>query len=188
MSGDPVRARLDHWQRQLIDLTRRNRLLNYKPTRVTTIRVFDEIPTEVFRLLFTERRSMTFREKPEERKEQQLALVQGSEHVDATQELPVTQQPTWPFDPAEPKSPATPQQIWPFDPAEVDPTTDVLQPEAISLGTTEFARSTGEALPEHQTDTALQTNLTGDMLEQIFSRSSRQQPDYSRIRASIHSS
>lgn len=148
MSSDPVRARLDHWQRQLIDLTRRNRLLNYKPTRVTTIRVFDEIPTEVFRLLFTERHTMTFREKPEERKEQQLALVQESEQVDET-----------------PKLPATQQQVWPSDPAEVDPTTNVIQSDAIRMGTTEFAKSTRETLPEHQTDTVLQTNLTGEVLE-----------------------
>jgi very-short-patch-repair endonuclease len=60
MKSDPVRYRLDKWQRQLIDLSSRNRLLNFKPTRVTTVRVVDELPTEVFRSLYLESRSMRF--------------------------------------------------------------------------------------------------------------------------------
>jgi very-short-patch-repair endonuclease len=74
MVSDPILARLDHWQRQLIDLTKRNRLLNYKPTRVTTIRIVDELPTEVFRRLFIERRPMTFNELPEEPEQAKLPL------------------------------------------------------------------------------------------------------------------
>lgn len=95
MSADPVRARLDHWQRQLIDLSRRNRLLNYKPTRVTTIRMVDEMPTEVFRLLFAERRAMTFRAKTEE---EELELAREDEAIideaiiDETIEMPTVQE------------------------------------------------------------------------------------------------
>jgi very-short-patch-repair endonuclease/DNA polymerase III delta prime subunit len=39
-----VERRLDAWKRQLIDLTRRNRLLNYRPTKSSTVEVVDEHP------------------------------------------------------------------------------------------------------------------------------------------------
>ncbi|MBI1763645.1 MAG: DUF3320 domain-containing protein [Acidobacteria bacterium] len=57
---DPIRFRLEAWKRKLIDLTKRNRLLNFKPTRVTTIRIIDELPTEVFRTLWLQNQTMTF--------------------------------------------------------------------------------------------------------------------------------
>jgi MoxR-like ATPases len=57
---DPIRLRLERWKQQLIDLTLRNRLLNFKPTPVTTIRVVDELPAEVFRTLQIANRSMSF--------------------------------------------------------------------------------------------------------------------------------
>lgn len=57
---DPIRLRLERWKQQLIDLTLRNRLLNFKPTTVTTIRVVDELPAEVFRTLQIANRSMSF--------------------------------------------------------------------------------------------------------------------------------
>lgn len=44
-----VRTRLERWKRQLIDLTRRNRLLNYRPTKVSTVEVVDEVPQAVVR-------------------------------------------------------------------------------------------------------------------------------------------
>ena len=50
---DQVAANLDHWKRKLLDLTRRNRLLNFKPSKVSTIAVMDELPAEVFRILAT---------------------------------------------------------------------------------------------------------------------------------------
>ena len=57
---DPIRLRLERWKQQLIDLTLRNRLLNFKPTTVTTIRIVDELPAEVFRTLQIANRSMSF--------------------------------------------------------------------------------------------------------------------------------
>ncbi len=57
---DSVRFRLEGWKRQLIDLSSRNRLLSFKPTRVTTVRIVDEMPAEVFRSLHLENRSMRF--------------------------------------------------------------------------------------------------------------------------------
>ena len=72
---DAVHSRLDHWKRQLIDLSKRNRLLNFKPTRVTTIQIVDELPTEVFRTLQLDRRAMTFLPLPEQPLQQAALLL-----------------------------------------------------------------------------------------------------------------
>lgn len=48
---DRVAFRLENWRRQLIDLTRRNRLLNYRPTKASTVEVVDEVPQQVLRQL-----------------------------------------------------------------------------------------------------------------------------------------
>ena len=48
-SLDPVRLRLETWKRQLLDLSLRNRLLNYRPTKVTTLEIVDEHPTLIFK-------------------------------------------------------------------------------------------------------------------------------------------
>ncbi|MHC4606228.1 MAG: DUF3320 domain-containing protein [Planctomycetota bacterium] len=63
---DPTRERLDHWKAKLIALSRRNRLIHYRPARVTSVRVVDELPAEVFRTTALERRTMTFAPKAQE--------------------------------------------------------------------------------------------------------------------------
>ncbi|MGH7340778.1 MAG: DUF4011 domain-containing protein, partial [Candidatus Rokuibacteriota bacterium] len=57
---DQVTANLDHWKRKLLDLSKRNRLLNFKPSKVSTVAVVDELPAEVFRILAVGRKSMKF--------------------------------------------------------------------------------------------------------------------------------
>jgi hypothetical protein len=47
---DRLTHRLENWKRQLIDLSRRNRLLNYKPTKASTVEVVDEVPQLLKRL------------------------------------------------------------------------------------------------------------------------------------------
>ena len=42
-------ASIDAWQRKLLDLTRRNRALNFRPSRASTVLISDELPAEVFR-------------------------------------------------------------------------------------------------------------------------------------------
>jgi len=54
-------AALKTWQLRLLDLTKRNRALNFKPTKVATVTVVDEQPIEVFRHICIEGRSMRFR-------------------------------------------------------------------------------------------------------------------------------
>lgn len=43
--------RLTNWKRQLIDLSRRNRLLNYRATSASTVEIVDEVPQQIFRQL-----------------------------------------------------------------------------------------------------------------------------------------
>lgn len=59
-------------RQKLLDLTRRNRLLNYKES-VRSLRIIDELPDEVFRLLISDGKSMEFLPIPEsqEQKENQ---------------------------------------------------------------------------------------------------------------------
>ena len=46
--------KIETWKNKLIDLSRRNRLLNFKPTKVTTIKVVDELPSEIFKSMVIE--------------------------------------------------------------------------------------------------------------------------------------
>jgi len=61
--------KIETWKNKLIDLSRRNRLLNFKPTKVTTIKVVDEIPSEIFKSMVVENNSFHFLPKEEETEE-----------------------------------------------------------------------------------------------------------------------
>ena len=63
-SLDRLGYRLENWRRNLIDLTRRNRLLNYRRTKVSTVEVVDEVPQQVLSQLFNGER-FKFDPKPE---------------------------------------------------------------------------------------------------------------------------
>lgn len=58
---DRMAAAIDMWKRKLLDLTRRNRALNFKVNKVSTVTIVDEQPAEVFRTLVLEGESMRFR-------------------------------------------------------------------------------------------------------------------------------
>ncbi|HEX2225287.1 MAG TPA: DUF4011 domain-containing protein, partial [Thermoanaerobaculia bacterium] len=57
-----VAASLDFWKRKLLDLGKRNRALNFKPNKVSTVTVVDEQPAEVFRQLYLLERAMRFQQ------------------------------------------------------------------------------------------------------------------------------
>lgn len=59
-----VEERIKKWKDKLIDLSKRNRLLNFRPTKVTTIRIVDEIPSEIFRIFVTDNKTMEFLPMP----------------------------------------------------------------------------------------------------------------------------
>ncbi len=59
-TDDEVRRQLSKARERLLDLTMRNRLLNFRPTKRTTIRVVDELPGQVWQLLVGKRKAMVF--------------------------------------------------------------------------------------------------------------------------------
>ena len=54
-------ASIDAWKRKLLDLSKRNRALNFRTTKVSTVAIVDEHPAEIFRLLYLAEREMRFR-------------------------------------------------------------------------------------------------------------------------------
>lgn len=64
-----VEERIKRWKNKLIDLSKRNRLLNFKPTKVSTVRIIDEIPSEIFQILVYDGKEMTFMPKSHDDKE-----------------------------------------------------------------------------------------------------------------------
>jgi very-short-patch-repair endonuclease len=55
-----LEQKIEAWKNKLIDLSRRNRLLNFKPTKVTTIEVVDELPSEIYKSMVVENNSFHF--------------------------------------------------------------------------------------------------------------------------------
>ena len=55
-----ISASIDAWKRKLLDLSKRNRALNFRATRVSTVAIVDEHPAEIFRLLYLAEREMRF--------------------------------------------------------------------------------------------------------------------------------
>jgi very-short-patch-repair endonuclease len=55
-----IAAALDAWKRKLLDLTKRNRALNFRTTRASTVIIRDEHPAEVFRRLYLAEKPMRF--------------------------------------------------------------------------------------------------------------------------------
>jgi very-short-patch-repair endonuclease len=60
-----VAASIERWKHALLDFTKRNRALNFKPNKVSTVTVVDEQPPEVFRLLYVAEESMGFLPAPD---------------------------------------------------------------------------------------------------------------------------
>jgi very-short-patch-repair endonuclease len=59
-----VGAALDNWKRKLLDLSKRNRALNFRMTRASTVAIVDEQPAEVFRRLYLLEKRMRFAAAP----------------------------------------------------------------------------------------------------------------------------
>ncbi len=64
-NGADVRAAIETSRKELLDLGLRNPLLNYRPSRARGVQIMDERPEEVFRILVTENKTMTFKAVPE---------------------------------------------------------------------------------------------------------------------------
>src|SRR5690349_1937646 len=61
-AGDArLSASIDAWKRKLLDLSKRNRALNFRATKVSTGSIVDERPAEISRLLYLAEREMRFK-------------------------------------------------------------------------------------------------------------------------------
>jgi very-short-patch-repair endonuclease len=60
-----VRSTVDAWKRKLLDLSGRNRALNFKVTKVSTVTIVEEQPAEVFRLLYLQEKALRFKASSE---------------------------------------------------------------------------------------------------------------------------
>lgn len=57
---DQIEKELEKARCKLLDLTMRNRLLNFRPAKVSTIRVIDEVPREIYDILVLQEKQMSF--------------------------------------------------------------------------------------------------------------------------------
>ena len=73
-SNERVTASIENWKRKLLDLSKQNRALNFKMSKVSTIAIVDEQPAEVFRQLYLRERPMRFKAAPEP--DEQLSLIE----------------------------------------------------------------------------------------------------------------
>lgn len=64
MSYQTVEQELEISRKRLLDLTMRNRLLNYRPAKSKTLKIIDEVPAEVYEILVQNERQMEFKPKP----------------------------------------------------------------------------------------------------------------------------
>jgi very-short-patch-repair endonuclease len=75
-----IAATLDHWKRKLLDLTKRNRALNFVPSRVSTVVLVDELPGQVFAHLYLKEGAMRFKPTlPEPPKSARSLVLESAE-------------------------------------------------------------------------------------------------------------
>ena len=85
-------ATVNAWKSKLLDLTKRNRALNFKINKVSTVTIVDELPTEIFKLLCGQKKSLKFKpsDEPETKTETNVleadVLFDESENAISTQE------------------------------------------------------------------------------------------------------
>ena len=63
--AERIAASVENWQQKLLDLTKRNRALNFRMNKVSMVEIVDEHPAEVFRQLYIRGEAMRFKAAPE---------------------------------------------------------------------------------------------------------------------------
>lgn len=74
-----IEKQLEIARKSLLDLTLRNRLINFKPTKKSTIQIVDEKPAEVFNLLVINENTMSFKPGKDHESENQSETAKESE-------------------------------------------------------------------------------------------------------------
>src|SRR5687767_12339447 len=106
-------ATLEHWKSQLLDLTKRNRALNFRVQKVSTVTIVDEQPAEVYRQLVERGVGMRFVPVGGEGGGQRVA---GG----VAQTPPAALYPPPDVDDDSAPDPALSRDFAPYDPAELD--------------------------------------------------------------------
>ncbi|MGI6481948.1 MAG: DUF3320 domain-containing protein [Methanobacterium sp.] len=83
-TSSDIKEQLNVLQKNLLDLTMRNQLLNFRP-RSRVIKVFDEIPTEIYEILVLNEKKMQFSPKPE--KNGQIIEEDLEEYLESNDDL-----------------------------------------------------------------------------------------------------
>ncbi len=78
-AAEKIALTINVWKSKLLDLTKRNRALNFKPNKVSTVTVVDEQPAEIFRLLCLQGKSLKFKPAPEKQKAETLTSDESSQ-------------------------------------------------------------------------------------------------------------
>ncbi|MBV9774356.1 MAG: DUF4011 domain-containing protein, partial [Gemmatimonadetes bacterium] len=144
-----IDASIVNWKRKLLDFSKRNRALNFRVNKVSTVAIVDEQPAEVFRQLALRGRNMRFKAAPEE-------------------EAPAATEPPA-GTPAEAAStPAEPEVVAPTTPV---PTVDGLEEdeEDMPVGA-DFVPYDPVSLGERHTDEWLQTASVPEALDRSLRR------------------
>lgn len=79
--SEKIEKRLNSWKQKLIDLTKRNRLLNFKESKTSTVKIIDEIPTEVFKMIHIEGNTFNFLSFPDKDDENKLFDVDKAPNI-----------------------------------------------------------------------------------------------------------
>ncbi|HYV06928.1 MAG TPA: DUF4011 domain-containing protein, partial [Blastocatellia bacterium] len=158
-SNERVTASIENWKRKLLDLSKRNRALNFKMSKVSTIAIVDEQPAEVFRQLYLRERPMRFKAAPEADEQPRLTEENTSLTTHTAQTL---------VDQSGINQEANRAQSSTIDSSEVSqPNAEEDEDESLNL---DFAPYDPSSLDERQTDDWLQTMSRPEALDKSLRR------------------
>jgi hypothetical protein len=148
MGEDRLSATFDNWKRKLLDLSKRNRALNFRVNKVSTVTIVDEQPAEVFRQLCLKRQGMRFKPMPEKT----FQTLRSSEKESIDNDPSSVEQD------GEPATDLSGEIVSPLDEDE---------DAALSL---DFAPYDEESLDTRHIDDVLQTTATPEQLDKSLRR------------------
>ncbi len=159
---------------RLLDLSLRNRMLNFRPTRRTTIEIVDELPGQVWNLLVGEQKKLAFlsrEERPDETCDAEEAdgasnaSREGEAEGDSAPQAPPPLELPTIFEESDTQEP---EESLPSETeAESDSDTEEASEEAFQLPDLAemLSRNDQQPLPQRYSDLLLQTDLPGPQLQ-----------------------
>ncbi|MCY7375158.1 MAG: DUF4011 domain-containing protein, partial [Pyrinomonadaceae bacterium] len=78
-------ATVNAWKSKLLDLSKRNRALNFKINKVSTITIIDELPVEIFKLVCGQKKSLKFKPSDEPETKVEKEFIEADVLFDETE-------------------------------------------------------------------------------------------------------